>query len=300
MALSQDNINLAEIRKAILEWLHPRLDGEAYDWIKSKSNHLQQGVENWEFYTTFSAVPHHTGKSEFTFTEQERQQANKIRQGWTPSGWTADQLGRALMVLSIGQSKKQEEFLDVLDKTFVSSDMGEAVSLYQCLPILPYPDKLQQRTAEGLRSNMTSVFNAVALQNPYPADYLGEDAWNQLVLKALFVGSPLYKIDGIDRRRNDKLAEMLIDYAHERWAADRSVSPELWRPVGPFTKTNGIEDLKKVLSQPEDIQKQAAILALTESQSEDSPAIITEHKSLQKQIDQQQITWDDIGRSHEE
>lgn len=301
MVRSQINVDLTKVRKSILKWLQSRLDEKGYEWIESKNNHLKEGGgENWEFYTAFSAVPRHTGKEKLDLTGQEKQQADAIRTDWEPSGWTVDQLGRTLLVLSIAQSN-QGEFLDILEKTFVSGDTGEAVALYQSLPVLPYPEKLQKQAAEGLRSNMTSVFNAVALQNPYPADYLDEGAWNQLVLKALFVGSPLYKIKGIDRRSNKKLAEMLVDYAHERWAADRSVSPELWRPVGPFAKRDVvIRDLQKVLDRPGEIQKQAAILALTESPAESAQAIVTEHESLLKEIEQQEITWDVIGRKYNE
>ncbi len=297
---SKRNINLTEVREVILGWLQSRLKKEEYKWAASKSNYVKEGCENWEFYTTFSAVPQHTGKEELSSTDQENKKAKEIRSGWTPGGWSLDQLGRTLMVLSLAQDRSKDDFLNLLEKTFISSDMGEAIALYQSLAILPYPDRLQKRAAEGLRSSIDSVFDAVALQNPYPADFLDEDAWNQLVLKALFVGSPLYKIYGIDQRRNAKLAEMLIDYAHERWAADRSVSPELWRPIGPFIKSSNIHNLQKVLDQPEDIQKQAALLALSESSVQDTRNIVEKHQSMQKEIEHQQITWDDIGRQHDE
>lgn len=297
MSYPQKNIDLERVKRSMLAWLKSRLEEENYHWISSKSDQLNKGGEDWEFYSAFSSVPRYTGKAALKLSAEEKQEAEKLRSGWKPGFWSIDELGRMFLVLSIAKREK-EDFLDKLEKTFVSSDMGEAVALYKGLPILPYPEALQDRAAEGIRSNMTSVFNAVALRNPYPAEYLDEAAWNQLVLKALFVESPLYLIQGIDKRANRTLAEMLVDYAHERWAADRSVSPELWRPVGPFAEGEMIDDLQKVLHHSDDIQKYAAMLALASSPSEKAQALISglADKSLQDKIDSENITWNDIGR----
>lgn len=97
--------------------------------------------------------------------------------------------------------------------------MGEAIALYQSLFLLPYPEKFKLRAAEGIRTNMTSVFNAVTLHNPYPAEYLDDLAWNQMILKALFVGTLLHPIYGLKQRNNQQLSQMLLDYARERLAA---------------------------------------------------------------------------------
>lgn len=295
MPNSQSNIDLSALQTVILGWLKSRVDGDGYKWLVSKHEQLQADTEDWEFFTSFSAVPRHIGKNLAKLSDGELKKADELRSGWDPSRWTVDQLGRTLMVLSLAD-QDQKGFLDVLDKTFVSSDMGEAVALYQSISLLPYPGKLQDRAAEGIRSNITSVFNAVALDNPYPAEFMSEDAFNQIVLKALFVGSPLYRIKGIDDRTNETLAQMLSDYAHERWAAGRSVSPELWRPVGPFAKNGLIDDLKKVLDNPDKINRQAAILALSASSSEKAQKLLKEHSDLKRNTEQVGVSWDDIGR----
>ncbi|WP_372638464.1 EboA domain-containing protein [Fodinibius sp.] len=294
MAESQLEIDIPSLQLLIRSWLQERLDEEAFSWITSTSDELKAGAEDWQFFASFSGVPQHTGKDALDLSPDDLEEARERRPRWQPGHWRLDQLGRTYLVLSI-TGREQEDFLDILEKTFISSDMGEAIALYQSLPVMPYPKQLTQRAAEGIRSNITSVFNAVALRNPYPADFMDEGAWNQVVLKALFVDSPLYLIDGIDRRANEKLARMLVDYAHERWAADRSVSPELWRPVGPFALGDMIDDLERVLDHEDDLQQQAAVLALSDSPSEQAAVLLKEHRETVQQVKQEAVDWDDIG-----
>ncbi|MDR8391861.1 EboA family metabolite traffic protein [Aliifodinibius sp. S!AR15-10] len=298
MSDTQLNVSVSDLRKEIITWLKTQLDSDGFQWISNQHKELSEGAEDWQFFSSFSAVPRHSGKENLKLSTKELDKADQIRSGWRPDILRVDQLGRILLVLSIAEIEK-EEFLDKLEKTFVSADMGESVALYQALPILPYPEELKGRAAEGIRSNMTSVFNAVALHNPYPAEYFDEGAWNQLVLKALFVQTPLYQIQGLDQRANQKLADMLVDYAHERWAAGRTVSPELWRPVGPFAEGDMIEDLKKVLADEDPLQKQAAVLALAASDDKTAKALVEEHQQLLDEINSKNIDWNDIGERAE-
>lgn len=294
-APKQQTTDFSKLRSEIKSWLEARLSSDSIDWITEKSKSLWDGGEDWEFFSSFSAVPRYTGKDDLNLSDEERQHAGEIRPGWKPDYWTIDQLGRTFIILSVGNHDKNE-FLELLEKTHQTSDVGEAEALYKSLPVMPYPADLRARAAEGIRSNMTSVFNAVAHRNPYPAEYFNDDAWNQMVLKALFVGSPLYLIQKIDDRANRKLADMLIDYAHERWAADRNVSPELWRPVGPFAEGEILRDLQNVLNQPDEIQRQAGVLALSASPADEAQSLLRDYKDLKNKIEQENITWEDIGR----
>ncbi len=295
MSADQNHLDQEKLQELLLKWLHNRLDEESYQEINSTYIKLKAGAEDWYVFSSFSGAPRYTGKEPLDLSNEEIYEAEHIRSGWQPSHWNIDQAARSLMLSALSERSKTE-FLDKLEKLFNSSDVEEAVALYQSLPVLPYPLDLQKRAAEGIRSNMTSVFNAVALRNPYPADYLDEDAWNQIVLKSLFVGSPLYLIQGLDRRSNKNLAHMLVEYAHERWSAGREVSPELWRPVGPFIDQRYIDDIKKVLNHTDAIHKHAGVLALSDSNSTEAKALLKEYDDILSHIHKQNITWDTIGK----
>lgn len=236
-------------------WLSQQVTQESFAWLSEKQKQISADVNVRVFFAAFSAVPRYTGKENLELTNSDLQAADRMRRGWYPGDWSVDQAARTLLVLALPQEDMQK-YLRSLDQIFTTADVGELVALYQSLPLLPYPEQLRKRAAEGVRSNMTSVFNAVALHNPYPADYFDNIAWNQMILKALFVGSPLYLIQGLDRRANPELARMLIDYARERLAAKRSVSPELWRAMGQFADAEIVGDLEKVISAPNSIERQ--------------------------------------------
>jgi len=143
---------------------------------------------------------------------------------------------------------------------------------------------LQGRAREGVRSAMTPVFEAVAHRNPYPRDMFDEDGWNHMVLKALFIGSTLDPIQGLDARANADLAVMLVDYAHERWAAGRPVSPELWRCVGPFADARALDALGHVLDTGEPRERLAAALALRACPDPQARETLARHSDCTRQL----------------
>jgi hypothetical protein len=74
---------------------------------------------------------------------------------------------------------------------------------------------------------MLPPFAAIACHNPYPFDWFDEDAWNQMVVKCVFVGAPLAGIVGLAERRNPSLIRMLRDFAAERNAAGRPLPQDV-------------------------------------------------------------------------
>jgi hypothetical protein len=137
------------------------------------------------------------------------------------------------------------------------------------------------------------VFEAVALRNPYPADHLPEEEFNQLVLKCLFVESPLFLVHEVDRRVNPALARMLVDYAHERWSAGRPVSAELWRCVGPVADGALLDDLRRVLERGTDRARLAA--ARSCASNSQASALRSEFPEVFSRVDRDPPSWRDLA-----
>ena len=189
----------------------------------------------------------------------------------------------------------EARFAERLDKLFVGGEIGEHMALFRGLPLYPAPERLVARAAEGIRSAVQPVFEAVAHANPYPYERFSETQWNHMVLKALFIGSTLDPIQGLDQRRNADLAKMLIDYAHERWAAGRPVSPELWRGVGPFADEAGVADLARVLRDGSERERKAAALALAECPRPSARAALEMAPEIAAAARERRISWHAIS-----
>lgn len=286
-------LDKTSITDLLHHWLTRHVTQAGLAWLDEKRAQLAGGAAARVFFTAFSAVPRYIGKKDLELTLADLQLAATVRSGWFPAHWSVDQVARSLLALSLPQEDRSQ-YLRTLEQVFSTADMGELVALYQALPLLPFPEQLKARAAEGLRSNVTAVFNAVALRNPYPAEYFDDLAWNQMVLKALFVGSPLHLIQGLDRRANPDLAKMLVDYARERWAASRSVSPELWRPVGQFVDAAIIADLERAIANPSD--RAAAALACAQSSLPQAQALLKRYPDLEAAIQAGTLTWESVVR----
>lgn len=251
--------------------------------------------EELKTYQAFAKIPSVVGKEKVAFTAVSLQKAYELRKGWNPENMFMDQAARILLLLSL-PADDSSYYLNRLKKFFEVADMNELTTLCLGLPLYPFQERQVEMAKQGLRSNIKTVFEAVAANNPFPADFFDTDAWNQMVLKALFVESPVYKIYGIDVRANSELARMLCDYAHERWAAGRIVNPELWRCVGPFIDDKNFNDIVRVLQSEDSLQQEAGVLACSMSKFKPAIDLLTSFPHLKVRIENKEITWDTVGK----
>ncbi len=275
-------------------WLQQRLDPAASEWFEGRLDAVREG-EPQALHLAFGLVPRKTGKADLALPKLELLKAEDARPGWNPSGWSVDHAARTLLLLTF-PPEDRDRYLETLDKLFSAGEVGELVALYQALPALPHQEAHVARAAEGLRTNIKPVFTAVAHRNPYPTERFDDARWNQMILKCLFIGVPLAPVIGIDERANPALARMLCDYAHERWAAGRSVSPELWRCVGPAADDRALEDLARVLRDGHEPEREAAVLALSASGHPAAKALLDEHRDLAAAAKSGRLTWAHFAR----
>ncbi len=285
--------NRNEARMALLRsWLAARLDTERLEWLDGQIEKIGSGAPS-ALAMAIGLAPRKLGKDDLSPTEEEQRAAASLRPGLDASGWSVDQAARILFLLASFDGD-EAAFAARLDELMTRGEIGEQIALLRGLPLYPGEAALTARAAEGVRSAVQPVFEAVAHANPYPQEQFSEDQWNQMVLKALFIGSKLAPIQGLDARRNADLAKMLVDYAHERWAAGRPVSPELWRGVGPFAAEGDIADLAKVLRDGSEAERLAAALALSESSLPSARSVLDTAPRLAADVRQGHTNWRDI------
>ena len=187
------------------------LSADAAAWLRDQKAKVAAGDQR-ALFLAFGLAPRKVGKADLP--------ADRL------PGWSVDQAAR-ISLLRAFPTDDEPRWLAAFDALADAAEVRELIALYQGLSALPFPHALADRAADGLRTNVKGVFEAIAHRNPFPAEHFTDARWNQMVLKALFIGSSLAPILGLRERMNDDLAGMLRDYAAERRAAGRPVPDDL-------------------------------------------------------------------------
>ncbi|HLU94809.1 MAG TPA: EboA domain-containing protein [Membranihabitans sp.] len=210
--------------------------------------------------------------------------------------WTRDQLARTVILLSLDNGN-QTEFQETIELLFDTADNREAQAIYASIPFFNYAYSWKHRATEAIRSNVGLIFEAMAFNNSYPAMYFDDAAWNQLVLKTIFNNKSIWNILGLEQRRNQGLADTISDFAHERWAADRTLPSEVWFLVAPFPGEHFWQDTYHLLTSGVEANKEAGYL-LWQTNASRTPENFTEaFRDLFESFSKKDLSWKSLTQN---
>ncbi|WP_037411481.1 EboA domain-containing protein [Candidatus Solirubrobacter pratensis] len=166
--------------------------------------------------------------------------------------WTIDDAARTYLLQALGGHAQSE-----LDQLYRYGDAAERRGILRALEHLDV-DALHL-VEDAIRTNDTRLI-AAAL-GPYATERLPGAAYDQAVLKCVFVGVPITPLDGLERVTPDG-ARMLAALVHERVAAGRDVPAEVWTVIDRHSPEEEIAAIRAELESPFEDRRVAAERAL--------------------------------------
>jgi len=256
------------ILSLINDFLSLRLDVRAMNFVRTSQQEVNNGVPDARFTALISLSSRHIPRQLLAPSSAECASAQKVRAGWDPQAWNLLEAARVSLVLS-HPDLLNDDFSERFSKWFTYADEGELCAYYRAIPLLPNPQRFVWRAAEGCRTNMKSVFMAVTCDSPFPSQYFDDIAWNQLVVKALFTETPLYRVYGLDARLSTTLAHMVLDYMDERSSAGRDIPLDAWLCLGLYSDVRVDNAIQIALKSSSLKNRCAAIFALGRAKRND-------------------------------
>ncbi len=258
-------------------------DEELSTWFEQK---IDSNLNASQFYLTFGMIGRKFKEEFVTLNSQATEAFMAINPAFDPAFWTLKDLCRLCLILKLPIAENTK----LLETLLGSSDRKEQIIIFKSIQYLKNAGDFVMIMADGLRTNMVDVFDAIALNNSFGQRYFEDNAWNQMILKSIFMERPLYRILGVDKRKNEKLASILYDFVKERWSAGRLEHPELWRVISGYESEEILKDLIALANSNKKFSSKSAVNILLES---DQKLAIDWRQSKNSYLEK--TDWDVLG-----
>jgi hypothetical protein len=211
----------------LLAWVCARAPAPASAWLTAQLAKLDRE----SFGAVFASAARRFGHAPVHLTELEKSLLTEQVEGgvWAVAAGPLTVSGcvRSLCLLKVVDTLAEAEAVPFVKHVFDTGDSLEREATLRCLWLLPQAERFVGLGIDACRSHVQSVFEAIACENPYPARYFPDAAFNQMVLKCFFTEVPLLRVWGLTGRKTSELARMALGYASERTAAGRSLPPDI-------------------------------------------------------------------------
>lgn len=276
-----------QVSESIKEALDSQSEKGSLLWLNERIKKLEENKSVKDLYMAYSLLAS-------KFDKQTRLKVDKEDNGALQyfKSHDANLLEVARIYLLVKVLEIDEEFYGPKVANIVQvADTTELETFLKFLDLLPNAEMFRVTAVEALRTNISLIFDAITLNNPYPAKYFNDQQWNQMYLKAAFMERDLSMIQSVDERANADLARIISDYAHERWAASRKIDPMFWRPVSGFLNPVLLKDMEHLLESNDETENRAGALCCYHSNSQKALEILNRHEGLKQEIEEGKLTW---------
>ena len=279
-----------QVSERIKEALGAQADSGSMQWLTEKTQKLESDKSVRDLFMTYSLLASKFDKS----TTLKVANADEGALDFLTSR-DANLLEVARIYLLIKVLEIDTEFYGPKVANIIQvADITELETFLKFLDLLPNPKMFLFTAVEALRTNISVIFDAITLNNPYPAKYFNDQQWNQMYLKAAFMDRDLSKIPSVAERANVDLARIISDYAHERWAASRKIDPMFWRPVSGYLNPVLLQDMEHLMESDDAVENKAGALCCYHGGTTEAMEILNRRPDLQQQIATGKLTWNNL------
>jgi hypothetical protein len=252
----------------LIEVLDPSLSESSRIWLQDAIQAIHASSQPIEDLGLYSAM------AKRKLGNACLEHANAIDTNYSPLDvrrWTVTDAARLILLMStIEHDPGQAE--TVITNYYRMGDESEHIAVIRGLIFFAPGDYLTVLALDAGRTNNLELLAALILDNPYPACFYGDHEFNQMVLKGLFLGLAIERVEGIEQRANPDLTRMCENYVGEREAAGRTVPMDIWLAIGPFATEAGRQKMLEYLAHEETGHRYYTVLALGQ--------LLSQHPSL--------------------
>lgn len=290
MIISLNDAVPTAMLNTLRDLLYSRAAPSQVGWLEERMTVLSESVSRADFYMTYTLIRSRFGDEllEISFNKED------VFRGYLSSQKASlSEVARIYLICTL-LTKKPEDYLGAVRKLTEVADSAELITFLKYLFFLPHASEFKSTATNALRTNIEPVFDAIALDNPYPKDFFNEQQWNQMYLKAAFMQRPLLRIFGVEERANQDLSRIISDYAHERWAASRDIDPVFWRPVAFAPVETTLKDIRHLLENGNEREVKAAVLVVASSADIKMEAMARDHGYLLTLAKNKTLNWTNL------
>ncbi len=284
------SLQLGEVDQQLSSIIDSNIDKGESTWLDERIESIIGHRSTRDLYLTYSLIPSKIDLKEnlnIPFIDSDLGNYIHLQRA------NNQEVARIYLLVKV-LNADSEFFTEKVANIIQVADTGELETFLKFLILLPNPESYKTTAVAALRTNISTVFYAIAHNNPYPSLFFDEPQWNQMYLKCAFMEGDLSAILNIDARANKDLVRIISDYAHERWAASREIDPVFWRPVARLLDDVLLKDMERLLKSDNPIENRAGALCCHASGHQKAKALLAKYPVLQKQMENQEISWESL------